>query len=161
VPRSSGQVLGRPSKYLATLHGVRCILSADASSASRGASGKPHETGTGGTMKRLSLVGAVLSVLLYVVPTLHAQSTDVVQGTQLHLTLQNGLSTSVARDGDPFTAIVAEPVFNNGLVILPAGTKIHGQVGTIARPKHFAIVRSQASMSLTFRSIEIESRIFP
>jgi hypothetical protein len=112
-------------------------------------------------MKRLSLVGAVLSVLLYVVPTLHAQSTDVVQGTQLHLTLQNGLSTSVARDGDPFTAIVAEPVFNNGLVILPAGTKIHGQVGTIARPKHFAIVRSQASMSLTFRSIEIESRIFP
>ena len=112
-------------------------------------------------MKRLSLVGAVLSILLFSVPASHAQSTDVLQGTQIHLTLLNGLSTSVARDGDPFTAIVADPVFYNGQLVLPAGTKIHGQVGTIARPKHFAIVRGQASMSLTFRSIEIESRIFP
>ena len=112
-------------------------------------------------MKRVSLLGAVSLCLLYLVPVVHAQNTDLLQGTQIHLTLLNGLSTSVARDGDPFTAVVAEPVFYNGQLVLPAGAKIHGQVGTIARPKHFAIIRGQASMSLTFRSIEIESRIFP
>src|SRR5271170_2778814 len=112
-------------------------------------------------MKRLSLVGAVLSVLLFSTPVAHAQSTELLQGTQVHLTLLNGLSTTIARDGDPFTAVVSEPVFYNGQMVLPAGAKIHGQVGTIAHPKHFALIRGQASMSLTFRTIEIESRIFP
>jgi hypothetical protein len=112
-------------------------------------------------MKRLSLFGAVLSFLLFFTPVARAQSTELLQGTQIHITLLNGLSTTVARDGDPFTAVVSEPVFYNGQMVLPAGAKIHGQVGTIARPRHFSIIRGQASMSLTFRSIEIESRIFP
>ncbi len=112
-------------------------------------------------MKRLSLVGVVLSFLLSFIPAAHAQSTELLQGTQIHISLLNGLSTTIAKDGDPFTAVVSEPVFYNGQMVLPAGAKIHGQVGTIARPRHFALIRGQASMSLTFRSIEIESRIFP
>jgi len=112
-------------------------------------------------MNRLSLVGALLSLLLSLPSAVHAQATELVQGTQVHLTLLNGLSTSIARDGDPFTAIVSEPVFYNGQMVLPSGAKIHGQIGAISRPKHFALIRGQASMSLTFRSIEIESRIFP
>ena len=112
-------------------------------------------------MKRLSLVGAVLSTLLYLAPVVHAQSTELVQGTQIHLTLLTGLSTSVARDGDPFTAVVAEPVFYNNQLVIPAGAKIHGQVGTVDRPRHFAIIRGQAALGLQFRSVEIESRIFP
>ncbi|MFZ0035832.1 MAG: hypothetical protein WAK91_00310 [Candidatus Acidiferrales bacterium] len=112
-------------------------------------------------MKRLSLFGALLSFFLVLTPLAHAQSTEVLQGTQIHITLLNGLSTTVAHNGDPFTAVVSEPVFYNGLMVLPAGAKIHGQVGTISRPKHFAVIRGEASMSLTFRSIEIESRIYP
>ncbi len=112
-------------------------------------------------MKRSSLFGALLSFLLIFTPITHAQSTEVLQGTQIHITLLNGLSTTIARTGDAFTAVVAEPVFYNGQVVLPAGAKIHGQVGTICRPKHFALVRGEASMSLTFQSIEIESRIYP
>src|SRR5580658_3915196 len=112
-------------------------------------------------MKRLSLFGAVLSCLWCFAPLAHAQSTEVLQGTQIHITLLNGLSTTIARNGDPFTAVVSEPVFYNGQMVLPAGAKIHGQVGTISRPKHFAVIRGEASMSLTFRSIEIESRIYP
>ena len=112
-------------------------------------------------MKRLLLVGAVVSCLLSFTPVAQAQSTEVIQGTQVHLTLLNGLSTSVARDGDPFTAIVSEPVFYNGQMVLPAGAKIHGQVGMINRPKHVGIFRGQAAMYLNIKSIEIESRIFP
>jgi len=112
-------------------------------------------------MKRLLLIGAVVSGLLAFTPTAPVQSTELIQGTQVHLTLLNGLSTTVARDGDPFIAVVSEPVFYNGQLVLPAGAKIHGQVGMIVRPKHFGVFRGQAAMNLNFKSIEIESRIFP
>ncbi len=112
-------------------------------------------------MKRsVNFVAAVMLILL-ITPAVHAQSTQVMQGTQIRLVLLNGMSTSVARDGDPFTAQVAEPVFLGNQLILPAGTKVHGVVGSIVRPKHFALFRGQASMSLQFKSLEIESRIIP
>jgi hypothetical protein len=111
-------------------------------------------------MKRFAFVPALLSVLLWLTPALHAQST-IQPGTQVHLTLVNGLTTSVAHDGDPFTAIVAEPVFTGNQLLLPAGAKIHGTVTGVTRPKWFGMVRGGASINLVFNSIEIESRIFP
>src|SRR5208282_1260778 len=45
--------------------------------------------------------------------------------------------------------------------LLPAGTRVHGVIGTIQRPKQFAIFRGQAYMNLTFKSIEIDSRLIP
>ena len=112
-------------------------------------------------MKRLVLLGAVVSILLLVTPVTQAQSTTLVQGTQVKLNLLGGLSTSVARNGDVFTAEVAEPVYYNSMLVLPAGAKIHGTVGTVIRPEHFAIFRGQAQMNLMFKSIEIDGRIFP
>ena len=112
-------------------------------------------------MKRFISVCALLSVLLWLTPAIHAQSNAIQPGTQVRLTLTNGLSTSVAHDGDPFTAIVAEPVFVGNQLLLPAGAKIHGTVTSITRPKWFAMVRGGASMNLVFNSIEVQSRIFP
>lgn len=112
-------------------------------------------------MKRLISVCALLSALLWLTPAVRAQSNSIQQGTQVRLTLAAGLSTSVAHDGDPFTAIVAEPVFVGNQLLLPAGAKIHGTVTSVTRPKWFAMVRGGASMNLVFNSIEVESRIFP
>jgi hypothetical protein len=84
-----------------------------------------------------------------------------MQGTQVRLSLISGLSSSVAREGDPFAAIVSEPVFIGSQMVLPAGAKIHGQVSNVTRPKFFSMIRGGASMNLTFKSIEIDSRIFP
>jgi len=112
-------------------------------------------------MIRSVLVGAVVSVLLLMTPVTHAQTTTLVQGTQLKLNLLGGLTTSMARVGDPFVAEVAEPVFYNSMLVLPMGAKIHGVVGTVIRPEHFAIFRGQAQMNLTFKSIEIDGRVFP
>jgi hypothetical protein len=115
-------------------------------------------------MKRLIGFGAVVSLALLLTPAVHAQyshSNQLMQGTQLRLTLLNGLSTSVARDGDPFVATVAEPVYLGGQLILPAGAKVHGLVGSIVRPKHFSIFRGQAAMNVQFRSLEIDSRVIP
>ncbi len=112
-------------------------------------------------MKRMVCVCAAVSLLLLLVPAVHAQSNQVVPGTQVRLILLNGLSTSVAHDGDPFTATVAEPVFIGSQMVLPAGAIVHGTVNSITRPKMFSMFRGGASMNLVFNSIEVESRIFP
>ncbi len=113
-------------------------------------------------MKRLISFCVLFSFLLCVVPAVHAQSATAIQpGTQVRLTLINGLTSSVAHDGDPFTAIVAEPVFLGNQLLLPAGAKIHGTVTSVTRPKWFAMVRGGATINLVFNSVEVESRIFP
>jgi hypothetical protein len=112
-------------------------------------------------MKRFVGLCAVLSLALWLSPAVRAQSNQVVPGTQVRLTLINGLSSSVAHSGDPFTAVVAEPVFAGTEMILPAGAKIHGTITTVDRPKLFSMFRGGASMNLKFDSIEVESRIFP
>jgi hypothetical protein len=112
-------------------------------------------------MKSFISLGAVFAILLLVTPAVQAQSNELMQGTQVRLTLINGVTTGVAHDGDPITAIVAEPVFIGTQMVLPAGAKIHGQVSSVQRPKWFSMIRGGASMNLTFKSIEIDSRIFP
>ncbi|HTR46891.1 MAG TPA: hypothetical protein VMM16_05840 [Verrucomicrobiae bacterium] len=114
-------------------------------------------------MKRLiTICAAVLLAALFLpASAVHAQSNQLVPGTQIRLTLLNGLSTSVAHNGDPFTAVVAEPVFSGTQLVLPAGAKIHGTVTEVTRPKMFSMFRGGASMNLVFNSIEVESRLFP
>jgi len=112
-------------------------------------------------MKARVCLGAALALLLAAVSPVFAQNHQILQGTQIHLTLLNGLSTSVARDGDPFTAVVAEPVLLGTQVVIPAGARVNGTVGNITRPRHFGLLRSQASMNITFHSIEIDRHEYP
>jgi len=114
-------------------------------------------------MKRLVMICtvALLASFLFVASTVQAQSTQLTPGTQIRLTLASGLSSSVAHNGDPFVAVVAEPVFSGNQLILPAGAKIHGVINDVTRPKYFSMFRGGASMSLALNSIEVESRIFP
>lgn len=112
-------------------------------------------------MRSAIAVGVVVSLLFPAALPTPAQSQQVLQGTQLRLVLLNGLSTSVAREGDPFIAVIAEPVYLGGQLLLPAGARVHGQVANIYRPKRFAIFRGQASMNLYFRSIEVDHREIP
>lgn len=112
-------------------------------------------------MKRFVTICALVTLGLWVTPAVRAQANQMIPGTQVHLTLLNGLSTSIARDGDPFTAVVTEPVFSGTEVILPAGAKVHGTVSGVTHPRMFSMFRGGASMNLAFTSIEVASRIFP
>jgi len=91
----------------------------------------------------------------------YAEPRQVIQGTQVHLTLLSGISSAVSKDGDPFVAIVAEPVYLGTQLLLPAGTRVNGIIGTVEKARHFSIFRGQAYMNLTFRSIEVDSRLIP
>ena len=112
-------------------------------------------------MKRLVSLCAVVTLVLVFTPAVSAQSTQVQQGTQVRLTLVSGVTTSVAHDGDPFVAVVAEPVLIGNELVLPAGAKVHGTITNVTRPKYFSMFRGGASMNLVFNSVEVESRIFP
>ncbi len=95
-----------------------------------------------------------------VLPT-YAEPRQVIQGTEIHLTLLTPISSSTSREGDPFIAVLAQPVAFDSRIILPAGTRIHGVVGTIQKAKNFSLFRGQAYMNLSFKSIELDSRLIP
>jgi len=110
---------------------------------------------------------ALLSLLLAAVlvcsgaPAALAEPHQVIQGTQVHLTLLNAIGTSMSKDGDPFVAVVAEPVFIGNTLLIPAGTRVNGIVGTVEKARRFSVLRGEAYLNLTFRSIEIDSRLIP
>jgi len=86
---------------------------------------------------------------------------QVLQGTEIHLTLLTPVSSSMSHDGDPFIAVLAQPVAFDSRIIVPAGTRVHGVVGTIQKAKNFSVFRGQAYLNLIFKSIEIDSRLIP
>jgi hypothetical protein len=90
-----------------------------------------------------------------------AEPRQIMRGTQVHLKLLNDVSTLSARNGDSFLAVTTEPVMIGELLLLPAGTRIRGIVTSINRARRFAIFRGEAYMNLSFRSIEVDSRLIP
>ncbi len=112
-------------------------------------------------MKGVVALGVAVCLLFAAALPAQSQSNQLLQGTQIRLVLLNGLSTSVAHSGDPFTAVVAEPVYIGGQLMLPAGARVKGLVGSVIKPRRFAIFRGQAAMNLTFRSIEVDRREIP
>jgi hypothetical protein len=94
-------------------------------------------------------------------PVSYADPHQVVQGTQVHLTLLSSINTSVSKAGDPFIATIAEPVYLGNQLLLPAGTRVNGLIGTVEKARHFSVFRGQAYINLTFRSVEVDSRIIP
>jgi len=113
-------------------------------------------------MKRALLFVFVLGLILTIAAPVQSQTVQqVLQGTQVKLVLLTGLSTSVAKEGDPFYAEVAEALYLGNQLLLPAGTKVRGEVGSILRPKRFAMFRGQAAMNLYIRHVEIDFREIP
>jgi hypothetical protein len=104
--------------------------------------------------------GAVVLFAVSAIPA-RAQSHELLQGTQVHLRLLTGLTTAVAKSGDPFIAEVSEPVYFGSQLILPAGARVNGTVGGVIHTQHFSIFRGQAAMNLSFRDLVVDSRIFP
>jgi hypothetical protein len=91
----------------------------------------------------------------------YAEPRQVVPGTQVRIHIITNIGTATSRSGDPFVAMVSEPVFVGNTLLIPAGTRVNGVVGTVEPARRFSIFRGQAYMDLTFRSLEIDSRLIP
>jgi hypothetical protein len=115
-------------------------------------------------MRRTVSVAAVALVLMGLVAYLPAYGKNTIQvlrGTEIRLVLLNGLSSNVNRDGDPFEAMVAAPVFLGNQLLLPAGTHVRGVVSRVYGPKRFNLFRGQAAMVLQFQSIQLGGVTIP
>lgn len=103
----------------------------------------------------------VVAVLSFAASFSQAEPRQIMQGTQIHLKLLNDISTSTARNGDAFLAVTTEPVTLGDQLLLPAGTRIRGIVTSINHARHFALLRGEAYMNISFRSVEVDSRLIP
>lgn len=112
-------------------------------------------------MKQLVRMLFVLALLSAAASVASADPRQLVQGTQIHLKLLSDIGTEISRNGDPFIAVITEPVMAGDQVLLPAGTRIRGIVTSISRARRFSLVRGEAYLNLAFRSIEIDSRLVP
>jgi len=112
-------------------------------------------------MKKTLVSSLVAVVFLFTSIVSYAEPHQVVQGTRVRLNLITDISSSSARDGDPFVAVVSEPVFIGNTLLIPMGTRINGTIGTVEKARRFSLFRGQAYMNLTFRSMEVDSRIIP
>lgn len=108
-------------------------------------------------VRALFLVAAFSVAVSFV----QAEPRQLIQGTQIHLKLLDVIGTATSRNGDPFIAVTTQPLMVGDQVILPAGTRLRGIVTSISRAKRFSLFRGEAYMNLSFRSIEIDSRLIP
>ena len=109
----------------------------------------------------LSLILIVALVCTFTPPIYAGPTNQVMQGTQIRLTLLNGVSTAVAREGDPIVAIVGQPVFFGNQLLIPAGTRVNGVIGTIQKARNFSLFKGQAYMNISFKTMEVDSRLIP
>jgi hypothetical protein len=79
----------------------------------------------------------------------------LAQGTKISLQLNDRLSTKTNSEGDPFSAVVIEPVYQGERLVIPKGSTISGNISRIVRPGRFG---GKATMNLLFDSISIPGR---
>lgn len=103
----------------------------------------------------------LVAVFALVASFAQAEPRQLIQGTQIHLKLLSDIGTATSRNGDPFIAVTTQPLMVGDQVVLPAGTRIRGIVTSISRAKRFSLFRGEAYMNLSFRSIEVDSRLVP
>lgn len=103
----------------------------------------------------------ILSLVCATAPPAFAEPRQILQGTEVHLTLLTPISSAHSREGDPFVAVLAQPVAFDSRIILPVGTRVNGVVGIVQRAKSFSAFRGQAYLNLRFKTIELDSRLIP
>jgi hypothetical protein len=112
-------------------------------------------------MKRLLSAVMAGALLFTTAPVSYSEPRKVAPGTEVRLHIVGDIGTATSRNGDAFVAVLSEPVFLGNTLLLPAGTRVHGTIGIVAPARRFSVFRGQAYMDLSFRSIEIDSRLIP
>ena len=112
-------------------------------------------------MKVIGSLILAVALVCTVAPPASAETRQISQGTEIHLTLLTPINTSTVQEGDAITAVASEPVVLGGLTILPVGTRLHGSVGIVQRAKLFSLFKGQAYVNVSFKTLEVDSRLIP
>lgn len=112
-------------------------------------------------MKVVVSLVLTLALVCMAAPPTFAEPRQVLQGTEIHLTLLTPISSTHSREGDPFVAVLAQPVAIDSRIVVPAGARVSGVIGITQPAKAFSAFRGQAYLSLNFKTLEVDSRLIP
>ena len=78
----------------------------------------------------------------------------ITAGTELHALLDTPLSNRTSRPGDRFTATISDSARGSGgNVVIPAGTRVEGEVAEPDEGRATAALREKGALSLRFRNV--------
>jgi len=81
-----------------------------------------------------------------------ARERDIPLGTEIRAALDTPLSSRISRVGDRFTATVVQPIrAADGEVVVPAGSRIEGEVVQIEHGRLVPALRGKGQLDLRFR----------
>jgi len=105
-----------------------------------------------------SLPLSCLLLFIVLLPQTAPASPDTVipEGTRISLQLNNQVSTKQNSEGDPFKAIVTDPVSIGDRIVIPKGSIVAGSISRILRPGR--TLKGKAILTLMFQSITIPGR---
>lgn len=83
------------------------------------------------------LVGLLCTILL-AFSAVAQNNVSVPAGTALKVKLENTLSTSSSKQGDPFSGRVMEAVVLGGKTVIPIGATVQGRVTKVSEPRRIA-----------------------
>lgn len=110
----------------------------------------------------LSLILALALVCAAAPPTYaEPEPHQVASGTQVHLTLVTPIDSKTILPGDKIVAVTTTPITLTDQTVIPAGTRIHGEIGNVQKAKYFSSFKGQAYVAIVFKSMEIDSRLIP
>ena len=75
---------------------------------------------------------AVTSLLAVQALPQEAQTATIEPETKARIVLQSRLSSKLSEVGDTITAVLYEPIYVNGQLVMPRGTEFHGRVTAVA-----------------------------
>ena len=79
-----------------------------------------------------------------------ARTATIEPGTKAQIVLQTHLSSKLNEVGDHITAVLYEPVYVNGLLVLPRGTEFHGRVASVKPARRG---QKSAQMTIVFEQV--------
>jgi hypothetical protein len=112
--------------------------------------------------KRIWLVGGALLLLAGII-TATAELADrhdpvtVPDETQIHVTLDQGLSSDQSRAGDRFDATISQPILIDNKTVIPEGARVEGFV-VDAHPS--GRLMGRARLQLALESIELDGQSY-
>ncbi|MGH9945220.1 MAG: hypothetical protein ACRD9R_22950 [Pyrinomonadaceae bacterium] len=72
----------------------------------------------------------------------------------IRVRMDSELNSKTARVGDRFSTTVTEPVYADGVEVIPVGSKVWGRVATVKRAQR----RSPGTITVSFNSVELPNR---
>lgn len=86
-------------------------------------------------MKKFVVLGCVF---ILAVAAVAQTNLSLPAGTSLKIKLENALSTSSSKSGDPFSGRVTDAVMLDGKTVIPIGATVQGRLAKVSEPRRIA-----------------------